>query len=367
MADFPTRPEDVDVPWLEARLANAGVLGDARIADIAWQSIGTGQVGDTARFAITYDRAASGRLSPQPPASVAAKFPSRDATSRQTAASFSLYKREVWFYRAVAAVIDMRVPRVFAAMLDDNGCDFVLLFEDLGPCQAGNQLAGCTLAEAEHAMRQAAALHAPTMNLPVLDAEWLQSDPQAQAMLRSLYPQAQAIFRERYANVLAPELMAICDELNACAELWFDRKHRSRSFLHGDFRLDNMLFGIRGGAEPIALVDWQTAATGCGLTDVGYFLGCGIGSDLRRPNETALLDLYCSEMTRRGVAMKREEIMDDYRIGALHGVSTAVFSSAFVVRTERGDANFLSMARGACELALDHDSLGALKRRMEHA
>ncbi|MCY1671547.1 phosphotransferase [Novosphingobium sp. SL115] len=361
MADFPTQPGDVEMAWLEQQLAQAGVLGDARVVDMAWQSIGTGQVGDTARFTLTYDGPAPGA-----PVSVAAKFPSHDATSRQTAASFSLYKREVWFYREVAGLIDMRVPRTYAALLDDNGCDFVLLFEDLGPCQAGNQLAGCTLAEAEQAMRQAAALHAPTMNHPVLDADWLKIDPQAHAMLRSLYPQAQKIFRERYASDLAPELMAICDELDACADLWFERQHRSRSFLHGDFRLDNMLFGIRGGAEPIALVDWQTAATGCGLTDIGYFLGCGIGSALRRPNEAALLDLYCAEMTRRGVSMARDDIMDDYRIGTLHGVSTAVFSSAFVVRTDRGDANFLSMARGACELALDHDSLGALKRRMEH-
>ena len=70
-------------------------------------------------------------------------------------------------------------------------------------------------------------------------------------------------------------------------------------------------------------------------------------------------------MTRRGVPLTPGEIWNRYRLGALHGVSTAVFSSAFVVRTDRGDANFLSMARGACELALDHDSIGALKNLLE--
>jgi hypothetical protein len=60
------------------------------------------------------------------------------------------------------------------------------------------------------------------------------------------------------------------------------------------------------------------------------------------------------------VALTREAVWDDYRRGALHGVSTAVFSAAFVERTARGDAMFLDMARGACQLALDHDSLGAL-------
>lgn len=360
MADFPTRADEVDAAWLEVQLAQAGVLGDARIAEIEWQAIGTGQVGDTARFSLRYKNEASGA-----PATVAAKFPSSDATSRQTAALFSLYSREVMFYREVACLTQMRVPQVYAAMLDGNGCDFVLLFEDLGPCSAGNQLVGCTLAQAQAAMRQAAALHAPTLDHPVLDAAWLQPDPQASQMLRDLYPKAQAIFRERYADALAPDLMAVCETLNEDLDLWFERKHSRRSFLHGDFRLDNMLFGINGGQQPIALVDWQTAAAGCSLTDVGYFLGCGIGSELRRPNERALLDIYCAEMSRLGVPLNLEDVWDDYRIGALHGVSTAVFSAAFVVRTERGDANFLSMARGACELALEHDSLGALKRRME--
>ena len=69
----------------------------------------------------------------------------------------------------------------------------------------------------------------------------------------------------------------------------------------------------------------------------------------------------CAEMTARGVPLSRDAIWDDYVLGALHGVSTAVFSAAYVERTERGDANFLSMARGGCALALQHGSLAKLK------
>ena len=178
-----------------------------------------------------------------------------------------------------------------------------------------------------------------------------------------MYPQAQAIFRERYADSLEPEFMAICDAFAEINTVWTQAHDEAsvQCLLHGDFRLDNMLFDIRGGSEPIAILDWQTVATGKAMTDIGYFLGCGIGDALRREHEGELLDLYCAEMTRRGVALSREEIWHDYRVGALHGLSTAVFSAAFVERTERGDANFLSMARGACALALEHDSLGALK------
>ena len=32
------------------------------------------------------------------------------------------------------------------------------------------------------------------------------------------------------------------------------------------------------------------------LTDLGYFMGAGIGTDLRRPNEAHLLELYRTEL-----------------------------------------------------------------------
>ncbi|WP_226019337.1 ecdysteroid 22-kinase family protein [Novosphingobium sp. FKTRR1] len=362
MADFPTTPAAVEARWLEAKLRDAGLLGDAHITDISWVAIGTGQVGDTARFTIRYDRDGAG------PATVAAKFASSDPTSRGTAAMFGLYRKEVSFYRELAPLIDTRTPRTYAGEVSEDGSDFVLLFEDLGPCQGGNQLAGCTIEEARHGVMQAAALHAPTYCNPVYtQAAWPQGVEGIGVRMAELYPKAQAIFRERYDGLLEPELMQVCEDLNALIAPYYLREPREVSITHGDFRLDNMLFDVCGGTDPVAIVDWQTTVPDCPLKDIGYLLGCGIGSALRRPYEDELLDLYCAEMNRRGVPFTREGIWDRYRVGALHGVATAVFSAAFVVRTERGDANFLSMARNSCELCLDHDSIGALRHVLEIA
>ncbi|SMQ69602.1 Phosphotransferase enzyme family protein [Altererythrobacter xiamenensis] len=355
LADFPSAPEDVTPDWVDAALRASGSLTRGRVAGLEWQPIGTGQVGDSARFTLTYDGESDG------PSTIAGKFPAADETSRGTAAMFGLYAKEVCFYREIAPTLGVRVPSVHAAHVDDNGGAFVLLFEDLGPARGGDQIAGCTLAEARRGIEQAAAIHAPSWNnADILDLDWLQPSENAAAQVRALYPQAQAIFAERYADLLEPEYMAVCERLATCYA-WLTRQHARTSLVHGDFRLDNMLFDIGGGAEPIAVLDWQTLTIGTGLTDVGYFLGCGIGDELRRVHEDELLDLYCEEMSRRGVPLTRQDIWRDYIIGALHGVSTAVFSAAFVERTERGDANFLSMARGACALALAHDSIGMLE------
>ncbi|KUR71846.1 hypothetical protein AQZ52_09700 [Novosphingobium fuchskuhlense] len=367
MDEFPSTAAAVTPGWIEAQLARAGLLGEARITGLSWQSIGTGQVGDTARFTLAYDRPTAA------PATLAGKFASADPTSRGTAAAMMLYVKEVGFYRELAGLLAVRTPKVYAAGINADGTDFVLLFEDLAPERGGNQLEGCDLADAEAAIRQAAALHAATAGHPsVLGAEWLHGREGLLAEIGRLYHQAHVIFRERYDGQLAADALALCDELDRRVEHWLNRQPEEPCLIHGDFRLDNMLFGVggkngSGGAEPIAIVDWQTCAIGCGMTDVGYFMGCGIGSDLRRPNEAALLALYAEEMARYGAPIAQDVMLRRYRIGALHGLFTAVFSAAFVVRTERGDANFLSMARGAAELALDHDSIGALDAMMENA
>ncbi len=356
MAKFPTQPADITPEWLTERLRAAGVISDARVQAVRWEAIGTGQVGDSARFHLTYDRAGVG------PATVAGKFPAADATSRGTAAAFGLYAKEVGFYRQLAPQLDIRVPRALAAEIADDGVEFVLLFEDLGPCRGGNQLDSCSAADAREAMKQAAALHAPSWNnAAITGLDWLHPKEGHVDQVKALYGHAQTIFHERYADVLEPEYMAICEELNEGRDAWFGQERGPKCLIHGDFRLDNMLFDIQGGAEPIAVLDWQTVAVGNGLTDIGYFMGTGIGNALRVAHEGELLDLYCAEMTARSVPLTREAVWDDYVLGAIHGISTAVFSAAYVERTTRGDANFLSMARGGCALALEHGSLKKLK------
>ena len=350
MSAFPTHPDDVSPDWLNASVERL----TSPVSQVSWEPIGTGQVGDSVRFSLAHKDGSQ--------SSLAAKFPAADPVSRGTAAMMGLYAKEVRFYREVAPTLDLRVPDIHAAHLSDDGADFVLLFEDLGPARGGNQLDSCGIEDARHAIRQAAAFHAPSWgDETLLGADWLKSSDQLRAWIASKYPEAQATWAERYSDSLEPEFMTLCEEVAACEELFESRGQEAQCLVHGDFRLDNMLFDVKGGAEPIAVLDWQTVTTGKAMTDIGYFLGCGIGDCLRRAHEGELLGLYLDEMGKRGVTLEREAMWRDYRIGALHGLTTAVFSAAFVERTERGDANFLSMARGAAALALEHDSLSAVK------
>lgn len=317
-----------------------------------WEPIGTGQVGDSVRIFVE-----SAGLS----RTFAGKFPAADPASRGTATMFGLYRKEVEFYRQAAPKLDVRAPKVYFADVSDDGVEFCLIFEDLGPARQGDQIAGCGIDDARAAIRQAAAIHAPSWGrADILEAAWIQPPEKLGATVGGMYPQAQTQFRERYRDVLETEFMQLCEGLADRANSYFVRDAKPKCLVHGDYRLDNMLFDILDGEEPIAVLDWQTVTIGSPMNDVGYFLGCGIGQ-LGLDHEDQLLDLYYSEMAGRGVSLSHEDMQRDYRLGILHGVSTAVFSAAFVERTPRGDENFLSMARGACALALRHDSLSALE------
>ena len=234
MTEFPAHPEAVTPAWLTERLRAAGMLDAGRVIDCRWMPIGTGQVGDSVRFSLTYDGGHG-------PATLAGKFPAADATSRGTAAAFGLYAKEVGFYRDLAPLLDVRVPRALAAEVDHTGAEFVLLFEDMGPCRQGNQLDSCSLKDARHAIRQAAAIHAPSWNRDgIIDHDWLHTRPEVLAQIKALYPQAHAVFAERYADTLELDLMRVCADLNAAqGEVRYDflyvdeegfKKYRPRSF-----------------------------------------------------------------------------------------------------------------------------------------
>ena len=132
MNAIPSHPDAVQPEWLSERLRQAQLLADGAVTEIRWEAIGTGQVGDSVRFHLSYDPPGAG------PATVAGKFPAADETSRGTAGAFRLYAKEVGFYREIAPHLAMRVPQVLAAEIAPDNIEFVLIFEDLGPARGGN-------------------------------------------------------------------------------------------------------------------------------------------------------------------------------------------------------------------------------------
>jgi aminoglycoside/choline kinase family phosphotransferase len=348
-------PSMVDAEWFTDVLQHAGVLDGAAVAAVAQARIGTGQAGQNVAFALTYDGEAAGA-----PATVVGKFPSPEPESRRAAVMFRLYEREVRFYQEIAGTVDIRVPACYHADIEPETGEFVLLLEDLRPAVQGDQLAGCSLDQAMLAMNELAALHAPRWDDPTLASiEWMgqPNDEQALGMIDGAYRGLWPGFAAQYGPSLTSDALALGEALGASMREWRSASAGPTCVVHGDYRLDNMLFGTEDSGYPLATVDWQTVAHGRGIADVAYFIGNGLPVPDRRKHEMALLKRYHDEMRRRGVVgYEWSQCLSDYKAATLSGIVMTVIASQVVHSDDRGVAMFAAMAERHFAHAIDHQA-----------
>ncbi len=341
-------PEALTAAWLTEALRSSGHLVSGRVSEVATEPVGTGQMCDCYRLTLRYDGGGGA------PASLVAKLPAADETSRATAKSLRLYETEVDFYQQLAPQLPVRTPAVFYADQDVDATTFVLLLEDLAPARAGDQLTGCTPAEATAAISELVRLHAPRWGDESLGSlEWLHKNGGTSADASvSFLPLLWDNFVQRYADVLEPDVRAAGDTLFSHLAGFYLAETKPWTILHGDYRLDNLLFSPDGG--PVAVVDWQLCAHGPAMNDVAYFIGAGLLTDVRRRVERDLVRAYYDELVAAGVTgFDWDRCWEAYRRGTWSGFIIAVASATLAARTERGDRLFLTMATRHARHAID--------------
>ncbi len=353
-------PSDIDARWLTDVLQMNGV--DAVVGAVEKKNVGTGQIGESVRFKLSYARDADGA-----PRSIVGKFPSPGETSRATGRMLGNYWREVRFYQKLAPRALISLPRCWYTEIDEASHDFVLIMEDLAPAAQGDQLKGVTLDQARLVMEEAAKLHASFWENEELDTyPWVSNSKAALAAgPGAIGPEmimgAWGMFKQRYEGRLKPEWIEVGDTYAQRFEKTAALHQGPRCLAHLDFRPDNMMFASAAGGKPFTMLDWQSFAFGCGAIDVAYFLAGAISKEERRAHEPALLAHYHGTLTGLGVkGYDFAAFMDDYRTGAFQLFVTAYFAAVFVNQTERGDEMFLAMIRGAVDHIQDHGALDRL-------
>lgn len=350
MLPLVSAPDAITPEWITEALRRSGVLPHGRVREAPGRIIGNGKMGENVRYDLVYEGAPDGA-----PSSVVAKLPATDPTARASSAAQGSYWREVNFYREVAPRIPMRTPRAYAALVDDNKADYVILMEDMRPAEPGDQIAGCDAARAEIAVREAAKLHAPFHgDASVESLEWVgQTTPEnaqlGQMIMVALWPG----FVERFGASMSVEGRALGERFASQYAAFALAYTGPRTLVHADYRLENALFGNDRGGPPIAVVDWQSVLNSCGLVDVAYFLGGGLPVAERRTHERELVEIYRREMASLGVTLDPEECWREYRRYSLHGVLITVLGSMLSGQDERGDRMFHAMIERHLQHALD--------------
>lgn len=346
---IPLSPDDVSAAWLSE------VLG-AEVTEVAVTPVGTGQTGATYRVGVRY------RSATDLPGSFVVKLPAQDEAVRERVALS--YRSEHAFYTEIAETLAVPVPHCYHCDLGETG-DFVLLLADMAPAEQGDQIRGCTVAEAELAVTALAGLHGPRW----CDPAWrdlsatvmpLPDEPTARG-LGDITVLATQTTLERIGDRMTAEDRGIVTDAAALIADWLLSAPQQFSLLHGDYRVDNLLFA----PGSVTVVDWQTLAVGLPARDLAYFLATSLQPDDRAAYERDLVEAYRNALADRGVVgYDRETCWHDYCLGVLQVPLIATLGFAFSAATDRGDEMTLTMLNRGCRAISQLGTLDLVRARI---
>jgi aminoglycoside phosphotransferase (APT) family kinase protein len=340
---MPSAADHLTPDWLTAAFQSNGLDVVVRRAQTTPFAEGAGMLSLLVRVELEYAHGSG-------PDSVVVKMPIALDGNRATAVNFHCYEREVGFYREAAQRTPARTPRIYFADIEGDS-DFVLVMEDFRGYHIGDQVVGCTVEQARLCMKAIADLHA---------SFWNRIDDPAYDFIPYHYP---SYFSENIhqgtvalwdklieiAGGVVPGFMREAREQFLAAipamQRWITSE--PRTLVHGDFRMDNLYFGLADGQAPVALGDWQGILRGNGAHDIAYYLTQSMPVEARRAHEHELVGLWHAGLVAEGVEdYDFDDAWDDYRRAALYlWTYVVVIAGALDPANERGVSWMTEMIR----------------------
>lgn len=336
-AEIPSTPEQVTAAWLSAVLSEPGHPVVVETAEVT--PIGTGQTGATYRVRVRYAAPDTGL-----PHAFVVKLPAQDDAVRDRVALS--YRSEHAFYTEVADTVAVPLPRCYHCAIADDGGQFVLLLADMAPAEQGDQIRGGTAVEARLAAAALAGLHGPRW----CDPAWLSfagtvmprpDEPTARGLGDITKLAAATTIDKIGPRMSAEDRSTVLESADRIAD-WLLGAPDRYALLHGDYRLDNLLFDPE--RTRVTVVDWQTLAVGLPARDLAYFVATSLRPDERAAHERDLVGVYHQALMGFQVAdYDAETCWYDYRLGMLQVPLITTLGFAFSAATERGDDMALVM------------------------
>ncbi len=313
-------PAAIDADWMQRALAAGGASACPAIGDVVVEDLGsaTNAFGRLLRCHLTVD----GGLAADP-ATVIVKLPTADRRAFRFAKWLSMHERECLYYRRVARHARIRSPALLYGDFDEDTHRFVLVLEDLRDLEVPVQAAGVSAGRARLAVREIARLHGQfwgAVECPALSGCSDVLAPRFRRFMQIACLLCLPVVLERFGDSFSPQTRRLAEALGPRITAHLAAVAAGpRTFIHGDYRGENLFFGpeVGGGAsagggtaggDDFAVVDWQGCGLGAGLYDVAYFLGTNVVPGDRRRIEGEALEEYHDIVCRLGA---RDFTFDD--------------------------------------------------------
>lgn len=337
---IPSKPDDITAGWLSKALGT-------KVDSIEAESIGVGLLDDLVRVKLTGEDL---------PASVIVKLPTHAPQYKAIGMASRFYERELRFFEEIAPKARVRVPQVLHSAMDLSNERFVLVLEDLDHLELADQVEGMSVEQAIAAVQAIAPFHAQWWASKELEQlDWLPAaDHPITMQAARTYQDGWGHFTEKWSHVVPAGGTELGERIrDAYPDMLTHLALPPRTYVHADFRLDNLFFGDGG----VTVIDWQRCARSSGVYDVAYLLAQSMDVELRRANQAEIIEAWHTRLCQAGVSdYSRDQAMDDYAASVLVCTVAAVSAGADLdVGNERGETSVRTLAERAFGAALDVD------------
>ncbi|MGY9074199.1 MAG: phosphotransferase [Acidimicrobiales bacterium] len=269
------------------------------------------------------------------PSSVIAKLPAQPGNNRSLGEALQAYAREIRVYSGLRDDLGIPMPAYMYSEMDPNRAPwlervfvflfdklplagvswllnrliklsgtqlrrYLLIMEDISDARPPSQEAGGTIDDAVAGLQVLARFHATNwMAQAKVDAEpILWSIGRTPKVVQASYSRNRDKFMERFGSLLGPARITKMDQVQAnTPELIGQLAAAPWTLIHGDYRLDNLLFRPNGD---VVVVDFQGVGTGRAGWDVAYFITTALEPH-HRVEEEQLLRAYHEALVGEGI------------------------------------------------------------------
>jgi hypothetical protein len=280
---------DISIPWLNQVMETNSITGfEAR-------RVGEG-VGLMGILAIVTLESEDDSIPP----TIVVKIQTTDEQNLAVADTYRTYLREVSFYQHLSQDCGIETPDCYYSLLDEEKNQFLLVLQDLSELQPIDQIEGSDRSQTLLAVEQLARLHSKYWNK--LDegkcADMFDWNDLWPSVIESYVPMLEGSIEK--TKTLVPEKTANFLKLfGEQLERLLPKLSEQRTFIHGDYRLDNFFFSK--DYSDILVIDWGNSGKGPAMFDFSYFLTTCLDVELRRSIEKDAVQLYCDTLRTNGV------------------------------------------------------------------
>jgi hypothetical protein len=325
---IPQRSEELTSEWLTEVLDTGATVVGVRCEEIG---VDVGFMGEVHRCHLTWE---PGDSAVDPPPSVIVKVPTQNSVNFAVGDAAMSYEREIVVYQTLRSTLGVPMPGYLYGAMDPDPAPwlqrplfflfdhlpigginwllaqflkisgkskrrYVLVIEDIADARPPTQHVGGSLEDARRSLQVLAQFHAANW----MRGEALESYPNiwpvdtVPRIGQASYVRNRDQFVERFGPVLSNGMLDRLDAIQEripdlcallAAEPW--------TLLHGDFRLDNILFRPNGDT---VVLDFQGLGAGRPAVDVAYFITTALTAE-HREEEDRLLRTYHDALVAAG-------------------------------------------------------------------